>query len=54
MNVKKAETVASLARALKVLGKEQTQDTIAMIAEKPMVHTPPLVMVLRYFAPTRQ
>ena len=38
--VKKAETVASLASALKVRGSEHTHETIAIIAEKPMVHIP--------------
>ena len=54
MNVKNAETVASFARVLKVLGREQTNEMRAMIAEKPIVQTLWLVMVFRYLAPTRQ
>jgi hypothetical protein len=54
MKVKNAERVASFASVSKVLGREQTKDTTAIIAEKPIVQTVLLVIVLRYFAPTRQ
>ena len=53
MKVKKAEKVASLDRALKVLGSEQSQERTVQMAEKPTVQTAPLDMVLRYFAPVR-
>ena len=52
--VNRAEAVAPLERAPKVRGSEQIQETTATIAEKPMVQTECPVMVLRYFAPTKQ
>lgn len=52
MNVKKADAVASLERAEKVRGMEQSHEMTAMMAENPTVQTLWLVMVLRYFAPT--
>ena len=38
MNVKNAEAVPSFERALKVLGKEQTQQMIAAITANTTVH----------------
>ena len=57
--VNRADTVASLARALKVRGKEHKNWMTAMMAAKPTVQTPGFVavwleMVFRYSAPTRQ
>ena len=54
MNVVNALTAASLARVSNVWGSEQKNETTAMIALKPMVQRPWLVMVLRYLAPTKQ
>ena len=54
MNVNTAEAVAPLERAPKVRGREQIQEMTATMAEKPMVQTEWLVMVLRYLAPTKQ
>ncbi len=53
MNVKNAESVANLERVSNVRGREHTKDRIAQMAEKPTVHTAPLLMVLRYLAPVR-
>ena len=52
-NVKIAERVASFERVSNVLGREQTKETTAIIAEKPTVHTAPPVMVFRYLAPVK-
>jgi hypothetical protein len=52
--VKNAENVAILASAEKVRGMEQINETTAIIAENPMVHTLWFDMVFRYLAPTRQ
>lgn len=54
MKVVKALILASLARVLNVRGKEQKNETTAMMALKPMVQTPWFVIVFRYFEPTRQ
>ena len=54
MNVKNAEKVAMVARALKVRGSEQIHDTTATIALNAMVQMPWLDMVLRYLAPVKQ
>ena len=52
--VKKADRPASFASVLNVLGREQTQETTATMALKPIVQTPWFVMVFRYFDPVRQ
>jgi hypothetical protein len=39
MNVKKADAAPALDRVLKVLGSEQTNETTAPIAAKPIVQT---------------
>ena len=52
-NVKNAESVASLERVSKVLGREQMKEMIAMITEKPIVQTEWLVIVFRYLAPVK-
>ena len=50
MKVKNAESVANLDKVSKVRGREQSQETIIIMTEKPTVHIPELlsVMVLRY------
>jgi L-asparaginase/Glu-tRNA(Gln) amidotransferase subunit D len=53
MNVKKADAVANLERALKVRGREQNQQIIVAITANTTVHSLWLVMVFRYFADTK-
>ena len=53
MNVKNAESVASLERVSKVLGNEQIQVMTVIMAENPMVQTEWLVIVFKYFAPVK-
>lgn len=53
MKVKNAESVASFDKVSKVLGREQTHERTAQIAENPTVHTAPLLMVFRYLAPVK-
>lgn len=52
-NVKRADTVASLERALKVRGREQNQQIIVAITANTIVHWLWLVMVFRYFVETK-
>ena len=54
MNVKNALIPASLASALNVRGMLAAHETTAMMALNPTVQRPPLLMVFRYLAPTRQ
>jgi hypothetical protein len=54
MKVNRAESVASFESVLNVLGSEQKSEITAVMAAKPMVQTLWLVMVFKYFAPTRQ
>ncbi len=53
MNVKNAETVASLDKVSNVLGKEQTQERTAQMAENPTVQTAPPLIVFKYLAPVK-
>jgi hypothetical protein len=53
MNVKNAEPVPNFDRALKVLGREETQQMSVAITAKTTVHWLWLVMVLRYLALVR-
>jgi hypothetical protein len=52
MKVKNADPVPNLERALKVLGREQTQQIRVAITAKTTVHSLWLVIVLRYLALT--
>lgn len=54
MKVKNAEKVAALDRLLNVRGNEKTKEITAVTTDHTMVQVPPFVIVLRYFAPTRQ
>lgn len=54
MNVVNADRVATLDRALKVRGREQISEMIAVTSEKIMVQAPWPLIVLRYSAPTKQ
>ena len=54
MKVKNADNVANLDSALNVRGSEQIQEMTAATAEKPIVQALWFVIVLRYFAPTKQ
>ena len=51
--VKNAETSASFDNALKVLGREHTQQMIADMTENTTVHWEWFVMVFKYLAVTR-
>lgn len=53
MNVKRAEIVASLERALKVLGREATKQMRVAMTAKTIVHWLWLVIVFKYLALTR-
>lgn len=53
MKVKNAERVASLERVSNVLGREQTSERTAQMAEKPTVQTAPPLIVFRYLAPVK-
>ena len=53
MKVKTAENVASLARAEKVLGREQIQQIMVEMTANTMVHWLWLVIVFKYLALTR-
>lgn len=54
MNVNNAEKVAILDSVLNVRGSEQTNETMAVIKEKTMVHVPWEETVLSHSAPTKQ
>jgi hypothetical protein len=53
-NVKRAEPVASVARVLKVRGRDATKEMMAVMAAKVMVQVPCPVIVFHHLAPTRQ
>jgi len=54
MKVKKAERVAAIDSVSNVRGNEKTQEITAATTVQTMVQVPPPVIVLRYFAPTKQ
>lgn len=53
INVKNADKVASFESVSNVLGKEQKNEMIAVIAENPTVQISWLVIVFKYLAPIK-